>query len=70
MVNKIKSKIQIRINQHFRKQRHASYLLSRIVDLRNQICRQACMYGTVDELTRILYLKYNTRLHELQNKNK
>jgi hypothetical protein len=52
------NKIRNKLHQYLRKQRHEAYILSRIVELRNQICRQACMYGTVDEITRTVYLKY------------
>jgi len=62
------NKIRNKLHQYLRKQRHEAYVLSRIVELRNQICRQACMYGTVDEITRTVYLKYNKRLSKLQNK--
>ncbi len=42
------------------------YVRRRTLELRSKICKQACLYGTVDETTRILYLKYNRYLHLLK----
>ena len=37
----------------------------RVVELRNQLCRQACKNGDINKVTRELYLKYNRYLHLL-----
>jgi len=55
-----------RIKQYTKYRRHHHYVESRVNELRNTICRQACLYGTVDIVTRALFLKYNKRLQELQ----
>jgi len=65
MANKIRTKL----NQYLRYKQHIHFVQSRTLELRSNICSQACMYGTVDDITRTLYLKYNTRLIKLQ-KNK
>jgi len=36
------------------------------MELRNNICRQACKHGNVDSITRVLYLKYNDYLRILR----
>jgi len=42
------------------------YVENRCMHLRNSICRQACKYGSVDQVTRKLYLKYNEYLRILR----
>ena len=46
--------------------KHMGYVETRCMSLRNSICRQACKYGNVDEVTRKLYLKYNDYLKILR----
>ena len=54
------------LREYLRYKRHVSYVESRVVELRNQICQQAVMYGSVDNLTRDLFLKYNEYLKLLR----
>ena len=54
------------LREYLRYKRHISYVESRVVELRSSICRQAVMYGTVDNLTRDLFLKYNEYLKLLR----
>ena len=54
------------LREYLRYKRHVSYVESRVVELRNQICQQAVMYGSVDNLTRDLFLKYNNYLKLLR----
>ena len=54
------------LREYLRYKRHVSYVESRVVELRNSICRQAVMYGTVDNVTRDLFLKYNEYLKLLR----
>ena len=46
------------------------YVENRCMHLRNSICRQACKYGNVDNVTRANYLKYNKYLLKLRNGTK
>ena len=50
------------LKQYLKYKRHISYVESRVVELRASICKQAVLYGTVDNLTRDLFLKYNNYL--------
>ena len=50
--------------------KHVSYIETRLMQLRNQICKQAVLYGDVDNITRTLYLKYNNYLKQLRNGSK
>ncbi len=54
------------LKEYLRYKRHVNYVESRVVELRNQICQQAVMYGSVDNLTRDLFLKYNEYLKLLR----
>ena len=56
------------LKQYLRYKKHYAYVEARTLELRAKICSQACLYGTVDEITRTLYLKYNNRLIKLRNK--
>tara|TARA_R110000803_G_scaffold42850_5_gene91724 strand:+ start:58055 stop:58171 length:117 start_codon:yes stop_codon:yes gene_type:complete len=38
--------------------------------MRSSVCHQACLYGTVDNNTRAVFLKYNTYLRKLKNEKK
>ena len=62
------NKIQTRIKNYLKYKQHVQYVTTRTLELRSKICSQACLYGTVDEITRTLYLKYNNRLIKLQDK--
>ena len=53
------------IKMYYKKKRLERYITARIVELRNNICKQACKYGTVDYTTRQLYAKYKNKLNEL-----
>tara|TARA_R100001443_G_scaffold18806_6_gene30042 strand:+ start:8169 stop:8333 length:165 start_codon:yes stop_codon:yes gene_type:complete len=41
---------------------HKRYVETRVNDLRNEICKDAILYGKVDPLKRELLLKYNHKL--------
>ena len=56
------------LKQYLRYKKHYAYVESRTLNLRGKICHQACLYGTVDQTTRDLYLKYNSYLIRLQEK--
>lgn len=64
MANKLQTKIQ----NYLKYKQHVHFVTTRTLELRSDICSQACMYGTVDEITRTLYLKYNNRLIELEKR--
>ena len=64
MANKLQTKIQ----NYLKYKQHVQFVQERPLDLRSNICNQACLYGTVDEITRTLYLKYNSRLVELRKR--
>ena len=53
------------IKMYYKKKRLERYITKRIMQLRNEICKQACKYGVVDETTRQLYAKYKNKLNEL-----
>ena len=50
--------------------KHYNYVESRVVELRNKICRDATLYGTIGTTTRKLYLKYNNYLIKLNEKKR
>ena len=54
------------LQQYIKNAKHIDYVRRRTLELRSKICKQACLFGTVDETTRILYLKYNRYLHLLK----
>ena len=58
------------LKQYLRYKKHYNYVESRVVELRNKICKDATVYGTIGTRTRELYLKYNNYLIKLQNGNK
>ena len=62
------NKIQTRIKNYLKYKQHVHFVTTRTLELRSNICSQACLYGTVDETTRTLYLKYNNRLIELEKR--
>ena len=43
---------------------------TRLMHLRNKICKQAVLYGDVDDVVRKQYLKYNKYLLKLRNGTK
>jgi len=53
------------LKMYYKKKRLERYITKRIMQLRNEICKQACKYGVVDETTRQLYAKYKIKLNEL-----
>jgi len=53
------------LKMYWKKKRLARTITARILELRNNICKQACKYGTVDDTTRQLYTKYKNKLKEL-----
>ena len=48
--------------------KHILYVEKRVLDLRGEICRQAILYGNVDQDVRQLFLKYNTYLRDLEDR--
>ena len=54
------------LKQYLKYKRHIALVESRVVELRASICKQAVLYGTVDNLTRDLFLKYNNYLKLLR----
>ena len=62
------NKLQTRIKNYLKFKQHVHFVTTRTLELRSNICSQACLYGTVDETTRTLYLKYNNRLIELEKR--
>lgn len=62
------NRIQTKIKNYLKYKQHVHFVTTRTLELRSNICSQACLYGTVDETTRTLYLKYNNRLIELEKR--
>ena len=58
------------LKQYLRYKKHYNYVESRVVELRNKICQDAILYGTIGTITRRLYLKYNNYLIKLKNGSK
>ena len=58
------------LKQYLRYKKHYNYVESRVVELRNKICKDATVYGTIGTRTRELYLKYNNYLLKLKNGSK
>ena len=54
------------LQKYLRYKKHVSYVESRVVQLRSNICKQAALYGNVNDITRELYLKYNNYLKLLR----
>lgn len=50
------------IRKYIKYRDHVKHVELRCNELRNKICKQACSYGTVDQVDRKLYLKYNKYL--------
>jgi len=53
--------------KYLKYKKHYNYVESRVVELRNKICQDATMHGTIGTTTRELYLKYNNYLIKLNN---
>jgi len=53
--------------KYLRYKKHVSAIETRLMHLRNKICKQAVLYGDVDQVTREQYLKYNNYLKKLRN---
>ena len=45
--------------KYLKYKKHYNYVEKRVVELRNKICNDAAMHGTIGVTTRKLYLKYN-----------
>lgn len=58
------------LKQYLRFKNHILYVEKTTLELRSQICMDACLIGQVDEIKRTLYLKYNQYLVKLRAKNK
>ena len=56
--------------KYLRYKKHVSYVETRLMQLRNNICKQAVLYGDVDDIIRKQYLKYNKYLLKLRNGSK
>ena len=56
--------------KYLRYKKHVSYVETRLMQLRNNICKQAVIYGDVDDIIRKQYLKYNKYLLKLRNGSK
>jgi len=54
------------LQQYLRYTKHIDYVRRRTLELRSKLCKQACLYGTIDNTTRKLYLKYNRYLQLLK----
>ena len=51
--------------KYLKYKKHVSYIHTRLMELRNRICKQAVLYGDVDAVTRKLYIKYTNYLKKL-----
>ena len=56
--------------KYLRYKKHLSIIETRLMHLRNKICKQAILYGDVDNVTRQLYQKYNNYLKTIRNGTK
>ena len=50
------------IRKYIKYREHVKFVELRCNELRNKICRQATVHGTVDQTNRKLYIKYNKYL--------
>jgi len=48
-----------------RTKKHILYVEKRVLELRGEICKQAILYGNVDQDVRQRFLKYNLYLRRL-----
>ena len=58
------------LKQYLRYKKHYNYVEKRTLELRAKICNDAAMHGTINTITRDLYLKYNNYLIKLKNGRK
>ena len=58
------------LKKYLKYKKHYAYVETRVVQLRNKICRDATLYGTIGTTTRKLYLKYNNYLIKLNEKKR
>ncbi len=56
--------------KYLKYKKHIQYVETRCMHLRNSICKQAVLYGDVDNTTRKLYKKYNNYLKIIRNGSK
>ena len=56
--------------KYLKYKKHYAYVEKRTVELRAKICNDAAMHGTINTITRDLYLKYNKYLLKLKNGSK
>ena len=56
--------------KYLKYKKHYAYVEKRTVELRAKICNDAAMHGTINTITRDLYLKYNNYLLKLKNGSK
>lgn len=56
------------LEQYLRFKKHKSYVEKSTLEMRSQICMEACEHGSVDKIKRELYLKYNNYLILLNSK--
>ncbi len=56
--------------KYLKYKKHISMIETRLMHLRNKICKQAILYGDVDKVTRQLYKKYNNYLKTIINGTK
>ena len=56
--------------KYLRYKKHYAYVESRTLELRAKICNDAAMHGTINTITRDLYLKYNNYLIKLKHGSK
>ena len=58
------------LTKYLRYKKHYAYVETRVVQLRNKICRDATLHGVIGTTTRELYLKYNNYLIKLNEKKR
>jgi len=56
--------------KYLKYKKHIQHVETRCMHLRNKICKQAVLYGDVDNVTRQLYKKYNNYLKIIRNGTK
>ena len=56
------------LKEYLKWKKHVSYVEKRVVEVRSKICRQAVQYGTVDNTTRDLFVKYNEYLKRISKR--
>jgi hypothetical protein len=56
--------------KYLKYKKHVSVVETRLMHLRNTMCKQAILHGSVDIIIRKQYLKYNKYLLKLRNGSK